>query len=245
MKYLVVGIESPVAQALVAKLLDQKIRVVATYAEPLTDQLTDLGSASEGKLEFVQLNLGDIESVRKLATTHSGRFDAVVYAHMYFEMEPSHQFDEKQWTRSIVENFSAPAALLTSSPELLADGASVVIVSSTEAFQGSYRAGAYAASKAAVHNLVMTLANTLGERGIRVNAVAAGWIGGVMDTDEVFEMSRRITPLGRLGSPAEVADVIRFLTSAEASFVSGSVVTVDGGYSGVDTISKYESDATE
>jgi 3-oxoacyl-[acyl-carrier protein] reductase len=90
----------------------------------------------------------------------------------------------------------------------------------------------------------MTLANNLGARGIRANAVAAGWIGGVMDTDTVFEMSRGITPLGRLGSPAEVANVIQFLLSADSSFVSGSVITVDGGYTGVDPISRYEADHT-
>ena len=63
-----------------------------------------------------------------------------------------------------------------------------------------------------------------------------------MDTDEVFNMSRKITPLGRLGSPEEVANVIAFLVSKDASFVNGSVVTVDGGYTGVDTIAKYESE---
>jgi NAD(P)-dependent dehydrogenase (short-subunit alcohol dehydrogenase family) len=73
-----------------------------------------------------------------------------------------------------------------------------------------------------------------------VNVVAPGWIGGVMDTDEVFNISRKITPLGRLGAPEEVAAVVRFLLSEEASFISGSVITVDGGYSGVDTISKFE-----
>jgi NAD(P)-dependent dehydrogenase (short-subunit alcohol dehydrogenase family) len=91
--------------------------------------------------------------------------------------------------------------------------------------------------------LVKTHANLLGPRGIRVNAVAPGWIGGVMDTDEVFERSRRITPLRRLGAPAEVAAAISFLLSEQASFVNGTVLVVDGGYSGVDTIAKFEFDA--
>ena len=68
-------------------------------------------------------------------------------------------------------------------------------------------------------------------------------VGGVMDTDEVFNMSRAITPLGRLGSPEEIASVVAFLVSDDASFVNGTVVTADGGYSGVDTIAKYEFDS--
>ena len=53
-------------------------------------------------------------------------------------------------------------------------------------------------------------------------------------------MSKKITPLGRLGKPEEIAAVINFLLSMESSFINGSVITVDGGYFGVDTIAKYE-----
>lgn len=74
-------------------------------------------------------------------------------------------------------------------------GSSIVIITSTEAYRGSYGASAYAATKAAIHNLVRTLANNLGQRGIRINALPAGWIGGEMDTDEVFNKSRSLTPL--------------------------------------------------
>jgi NAD(P)-dependent dehydrogenase (short-subunit alcohol dehydrogenase family) len=115
----------------------------------------------------------------------------------------------------------------------------MTVVTSTEGFIGSFGAHAYAATKAAIHNLVQSLANIAGN-GVRVNAVAAGWIGGVMNTDEVFNLSRAMTPLGRLGTPDEIAAVVAFLASREASFVNGSVVTADGGYSGVDTISKFE-----
>ena len=84
-------------------------------------------------------------------------------------------------------------------------GSSIVIITSTEAYRGSYGASAYAATKAAIHNLVRTLANNLGQRGIRINALPAGWIGGEMDTDEVFNKSRSLTPLGRLGTDEEIA----------------------------------------
>ena len=97
-----------------------------------------------------------------------------------------------------------------------------------------------AATKAAIHNLVKTLANNLGRRGIRINALPAGWIGGEMDTDEIFNKSRSLTPLGRLGRDQEIADVACFLLSDKSSFVNGTTVVADGGYLGSDPLSKYE-----
>ena len=119
-------------------------------------------------------------------------------------------------------------------------GSSIVIITSTEAYRGSYGASAYAATKAAIHNLVRTLANILGQRGIRINALPAGWIGGEMDTDEVFNKSRSLTPLGRLGTDEEIANVAYFLFSKESSFVNGTTIVAYGGYLGSDPLSKYE-----
>lgn len=165
---------------------------------------------------------------------------AVVFADMFFAMEDNENFDYTLWQKSLAVNLTAPNVLFRELAKGAPPGASFVVVTSTEALMGSFGASAYAASKAAVHNLVKSLANVFGPRGIRVNAIAAGWIGGVMDTDEVFNLSRKITPLGRLGSVEEVGAAASYLVGPDASFVNGTVLIVDGGYSGVDTIAKYE-----
>ena len=121
----------------------------------------------------------------------------------------------------------------------------IVIVTSTESERGSFGGVTYAASKAAMHNLIKSLACNWGKDQIRVNAIAAGWIGGEMDTDGPFEVSMKITPLGRLGRATEVADAVEFLLSDKSSFVNATVLFLDGGYLCVDDIAKYEYESSK
>ncbi len=90
----------------------------------------------------------------------------------------------------------------------------------------------YAASKGAIISFTKALSKELGTRGVRVNAVAPGYIEteltGVL-SDEITEFLRSNTPLGRLGTPEDVATAVRFLCSDEASFVTGEIFLVDGG----------------
>jgi len=112
---------------------------------------------------------------------------------------------------------------------------SVVMVSSVVASRGSPGLAVYAATKAALEGFARSLARELGPRGIRVNAVAPGFL----ETDlsaSLSERSRerivRRTPLGRLGLPEDVVGAIDFLTGVRSAFVTGQVITIDGGSAG-------------
>jgi NAD(P)-dependent dehydrogenase (short-subunit alcohol dehydrogenase family) len=123
---------------------------------------------------------------------------------------------------------------------LLTDGATIVLVSSISASNGSPRAGVYNASKAAVRSLARTLTAELKERGIRVNALSPG----PTDTQgfasfagergaEFRQHLATVIPVGRIGRPEEIASAALFLASAESSFVAGAELVVDGGMSQV------------
>ena len=102
-------------------------------------------------------------------------------------------------------------------------------------FFGGAKQPAYSASKGAVRNLTMSLAAAYAADGIRVNAVAPGWVitelsRGARENPERNAMIMSRTPIGRWAEPAEIADPILFLCSDAARYMTGTIMAVDGGY---------------
>ena len=123
-------------------------------------------------------------------------------------------------------------------PELLktGEGGAIVVTASTSGLRGDPDLWAYNTSKAAVINLVRATAVDLGPKGVRVNAVCpgpteTGMTERAISDVQSYESLRRRMPLQRWGTPDEIASVISFLISTQASIVTGAVVTADGGMS--------------
>lgn len=120
-------------------------------------------------------------------------------------------------------------------PALAIAGGAVVNIASVMSIFGSATGPAYSASKGAVMQLTKSLALAWAERGIRVNAVAPGWIETPMTTlmQADIERNRKVlerSPMGRWGKPEEIAQGIGFLLSPQASFITGVLLPIDGGY---------------
>jgi 3-oxoacyl-[acyl-carrier protein] reductase len=124
---------------------------------------------------------------------------------------------------------------LATVPHLARPGGRIIFISSAAVYSGGVFPGlaAYAASKAALHGLMRSFARELGPDGITVNTVAPGFIAGTEMTDQVpeddYARLAATTLVKRVGSANDIAGVVRFLGSTEASYVTAQVVPVDGG----------------
>jgi NAD(P)-dependent dehydrogenase (short-subunit alcohol dehydrogenase family) len=142
--------------------------------------------------------------------------------------------------QAIQLNLNGPMRLTMSCKPLLEassldGGASVISIASMSAVRAVPFVPGYASAKAGLITLTLTLANLWARDGIRVNAVAPGVIRTRMtaaldDVPALYDAEVSHTPMRRLGTPEEVAGVVAFLASADASFMTGTTVAVDGGY---------------
>jgi len=150
--------------------------------------------------------------------------------------------DEEGWGASLSVDVmamvrSSRAALPWLQRSGATSGASIIHISSISAFRPSTRSAAYAAAKAAMNSYTGSQAAMLCRQGIRVNAIAPGSIefpGGVWqrrktDNPALYERTLKSIPFGRMGTPDEIAEVALFLASPHARWITGQVLTVDGG----------------
>lgn len=218
-------------------------RAIATQmaAAGATVIIGDLRNPDDGS-EWIELDVSSSASVASAIETivaKHGQLDIVVNnAGIMFE-EDIETHDEASWHKMLDINLTGPFLVSKAAvPHLKKSKGTIVNVGSIEGFSRNPGHVAYSASKAGVHGLTGALAVDLGPFGIRVNAVAPGWIDTSLnasyvddqpDPAKVRQELTRLHPIGHIGDPADVGDVVVWLASDQARFVTGQVITVDGG----------------
>lgn len=178
-----------------------------------------------------------VDAALKQVGRDLGRLDVLVNNAGIMEPSRSEELSDESWERVLRINIGGIMRMSRASYPLLrqSDNASIVNISSITAHRGFPGRLAYVASKSAAEGMTRVLATEWGP-GIRVNAVAPGFIltersrviyeSGIADAEARAEM----TVMGRLGEPREIGQVVAWLASREASYLTGQVIVVDGGF---------------
>jgi len=190
----------------------------------------------------VRAEMSSPEAARLLVTEavkHFGRVDIVVGNHGVWPPQdmPISEMPDEQWRSTVAINLDSIFGLVkhgVAQMKKQRSGGHVVLISSTAGQRGEAFHCDYAATKGAIISMVKGLSTELARDGINVNCVAPGWVETDMAAPALHdpEISKRVfatIPLGRAGTPAEIAAAVLFLCTPHAGFITGEIMNVNGG----------------
>ncbi len=241
---LITGAGSGIGQAVAVRLAEEGAKIAvadinATGGEATVKQIRDAG----GEAIFVQCDVSkvaDCERIVQATVEQYGELNILVNDAAVMLEKNAVDTTEAEFDRLIGVNlkgcfFCAKYAIIQMRQQ--GKGGAIVNLASVNSFFAEGGIAAYCASKGGIAQLTRALATDHSIEGIRVNAICPGWIETPLNArffalgPHIKEQAAKLHSIGRIGGPREVADGALYLVSDEASFVTGSLLTIDGGFS--------------
>lgn len=238
---LVTGGGTGIGAACCRRLAEDGFRVGVHYRSSAEKALKLVAELPEGFGVQADLsNPEEVEALIKQVKSEAGGIDVLVNnAGVMFE-RPLEEQGEEEWDLAMAVNLKGPFLMAKHCAASMRarGGGAIVNIGSIEGFCANPFHAAYSASKGGVHGLTVALAVELGPHGVRCNAIAPGWIDTDLnreyvdshpDRDQVIAELARLHPIGHVGAPSDIGDAVVWLASDQSRFVTGEVITVDGG----------------
>lgn len=233
-RVLITGAASGIGRATAQRFYDEGARLLLCDLRPL--EQTELAAAFPERMEYVAADVASAAGLDAVeAAIKRGGIDCLVNNAGITKDKSALKMTADEWDKVIAVNLTAVFRLAQLAARTMKEqgrGGSILNAASVVAHTGNFGQANYVATKAGVIGLTKTLARELGRAGIRVNAVAPGFIDTPMarlvPEANLSALTER-TPLARLGKPEEIAAAYCFLASDDAAYITGTCLNVDGG----------------
>lgn len=232
LRVFVTGAAAGIGRATAKKFWDEGAELVCIDLP--TESESELKSLMPERMTYLQANVTDPKGVEAIATEMEKGIDVLINNAGITRDATALKMTDDQWDLVIDVNLKAVFKLSQAALRIMKEKKSGAILNaaSVVAHYGNFGQANYVATKAGVIGMTKTLAKEMGKYGVRVNAVAPGFIGTDMVRnmpEKVISMMEEKVPLKRLGEPGEIAAAYAFLASDEARYITGTCLNVDGG----------------